>query len=94
MGEMLAPRFIRCAVINKNNEGNPPETATPTRIWGQFHTESGETGVPFWFLSIATVSIGAIPWWIRTPQRFSLRTLLIVMTLLAVGLGLAVFVLR
>jgi hypothetical protein len=45
--------------------------------------------VPHWLLSIFAISIGAISW--LPFQRFSLRTLLIVTTLVAVGLGLLVW---
>ena len=47
--------------------------------------------IPHGFVAICLFSLGAIPW---IKQRFSLRTLLIGMTLVATGLGLAVYVLR
>ena len=45
---------------------------------------------PYWLLVAAAGVFAALPW-IPIPQRFSLRTLLIVMTLVAVGLGLIVW---
>jgi hypothetical protein len=50
-----------------------------------------EVTVPHWFLAMLTALVAAISW---LPWRFSLRTLLIIMTLVAVGLGLAVYALR
>jgi hypothetical protein len=42
--------------------------------------------LPFWCLILISVAFVAVPW-----MRFSLRTLLIATTLIAVGLGLAVW---
>jgi hypothetical protein len=58
--------------------------------------------IPFWFVSALTVVIAATPWTpvqvafvrgliARIPYRFSLRTLLIATTLVAVTLGLLVW---
>ena len=44
--------------------------------------------IPFWFPVALTVSMAAIPW-IHWSRRFSLRTLLIGMSLVAVALGMA-----
>jgi hypothetical protein len=44
--------------------------------------------IPYWFLTLLSLSIAPLAWLHR---RFSLRTLLIVMTLLAVVFGLAVW---
>jgi hypothetical protein len=45
--------------------------------------------VPYWFSSFVAVALSATPW-LRVPKRFSLRTLLIATTLVAVVLGLIV----
>ena len=45
-------------------------------------------GVPHWFLIVLAVSFAVLPW---GKWRFSLRTLLIATTLVAVVLGLAVY---
>ena len=45
--------------------------------------------IPHWFPVFLAAAIGAAPW-----MRFSLRTLLIAMTLVAVGLGWFVYALR
>jgi hypothetical protein len=49
--------------------------------------------VPQWFVVLAAVTLAAAPW-LRWSKRFSLRTLLIVTTLVAVVLGLIVAMLR
>ena len=45
--------------------------------------------LPYWSLVTASLALGLAPWLIR--WRFSLRTLLIAATLVAVGLGLIVW---
>jgi hypothetical protein len=42
--------------------------------------------MPYWFLILLTATATAAPW-IHWSKQFSLRTLLIATTLLAVGLG-------
>ena len=50
----------------------------------------GVLSMPYWFLAALATSLSIFPWtnWSR---RFSLRTLLIATTLVAVGLGLIVW---
>jgi hypothetical protein len=43
---------------------------------------------PFWFPVLIVAALAASPWRRRISWRFSLRTLLIAMTLIAVGLGI------
>ena len=43
--------------------------------------------VPHWFLVVSTATLATVPW----VRRFNLRTLLIVMTLVAAVLGLVVY---
>jgi hypothetical protein len=45
--------------------------------------------VPLWFIVLISMAVATAPW-LRVGWRFSLRTLLIATTLIAVGLGLAV----
>ncbi len=45
--------------------------------------------LPFWFLTLLLMAIGALPWF-RWSNRFTLRTLLIATTLFAVVVGLIV----
>jgi hypothetical protein len=58
-----------------------------------YHSNSANTwaGVPHWFAVIVAGTLGGLPW-IR--WRFSLRTLLITTTLMAVVLGLIVYACR
>ena len=49
---------------------------------------------PLWFLVVISATPAAIPWLPSLPNRFSLRTLLIATTLVAVGLGLVVWAIR
>jgi hypothetical protein len=42
---------------------------------------------PFWFLVVVSAAIGVILQW-RYPYRFTVRTLLMATTLVAVGLGI------
>ena len=72
---------------------NPPFKARFR--WGSPRWYQGlwYVGAPYWFLTIATASIAIVPW-IRPSRRFSLRTLLIVTTLIAVVLGLAIYAAR
>jgi hypothetical protein len=51
----------------------------------------GHVAIPFWSLLLLALVLSAAPW---IPRRFSLRTLLIATTLLAVVLGLIVWVAR
>jgi hypothetical protein len=52
-----------------------------------------EIGIPFWCLILACVALVAAPW-LQYQRKFSLRTLVIFTTLVAVGLGLMVWVTR
>jgi hypothetical protein len=52
-----------------------------------------KVAVPFWFVTLVAVVGGLIPW-IRWSKRFSLRTLLIATTLVAVVLGLIGYAMR
>jgi hypothetical protein len=49
--------------------------------------------IPYWFYLLVTVSIGGTPW-LRWSRRFSLRTLLIATTLVAMVLGAIVYAVR
>jgi hypothetical protein len=69
---------------------------SPLLIWPHLHrpflagqngSSSFQLGIPYWLLVIAAAAFGASPWCLR---RFSLRTLLIATTLVAVGLGVVV----
>jgi hypothetical protein len=72
----------------------PPEYAKYySGIWGRFGYEKAVSPVviaPDWFLISVAVALSAAPW-VKRSNQFSLRTLLIATTLVAVGLGLVVW---
>jgi hypothetical protein len=53
---------------------------------------SGGLVIPVWLLLLATVGVASASWCVH--WRFSLRTLLVVTTLVAVGLGVIVYAMR
>jgi hypothetical protein len=59
------------------------------RTWnsGIMFLKGSAVAIPYWFLIMATVALATLPWF---RKRFSLRTLLIATTLVAVGLGIIV----
>jgi hypothetical protein len=73
-------------------------TASPVRRWRCSHSgdptfSSVVLTVPFWFPIMATAPFGVIPWVapLARLRSFSVRALLIATTLVAVGLGLTVW---
>jgi hypothetical protein len=52
------------------------------------------TSARLWLIAVMALSVSAVPWLRYFPRRFSLRTLLIATTLIAVVLGLVVWALR
>lgn len=50
--------------------------------------------VPYWFMLLALASMAAVSWPSRIEWRFSVRTLLIATTVVAVLLGLAMYTMR
>jgi hypothetical protein len=66
----------------------------PSRVWGKFQFDRDAWFIPYWFLVLVSATLTAIswlPWW---SKRFSLRTLLIATTLVAVVLGAIVYAVR
>ena len=59
---------------------------------GTFHLYP-TLAVPYWFLALIAAAFGVIPWLLWS-NRFSLRTMLIATTLIAVVLGLGVWLAR
>lgn len=49
---------------------------------------------PYWFPAALAAALATVPWLPWIPRQFSLRTLLAVTTLVAMGLGLGVYLLR
>lgn len=71
------------------------ETDTPTPIpsclLGEFLYDNAFIAVPFWVLCVATVTMSAASW---LPFHFSLRTLLGCITVVALALGLVIYLTR
>lgn len=59
----------------------------------QINPRGTEVAIPYWFTAAIFGSLAAIPWLglLPRPHRFSLRTLLIAVTLLSLGLGTLVY---
>jgi hypothetical protein len=63
--------------------------------FGYSHTPSlPRICIPYWFPVLLLVAIGTLPWLPWWSKRFSLRTLLIATTLVAVVLGAIVYAVR
>jgi hypothetical protein len=80
--------------IFNNYIDNPTPDLAPVRTWflgrGVEPGAIAELRCSLWALIALSATTGALPW-IHYYRRFSLRTLLITMTLVAVGLGLIVW---
>jgi hypothetical protein len=63
--------------------------ALPLSFFGQ--TAISNISLPHWVLALASVAFAAAPWFLHWRFRFSLRTLLIAMTLVAAVLGAVVW---
>jgi hypothetical protein len=50
--------------------------------------------VPYWAITLVALTFTAVPWLSLLPIRFSLRTLLIAVTLVAVGMGVVGWLVR
>jgi len=76
-------------VVDPDDDGVPTQ---PIGIWG-FYIQLGGGSifirVPYWFLVVLCAPIAALAW-----IRFSLRTLLIATTLVAIVLGLIIYSIR
>jgi hypothetical protein len=67
-----------------------PLPELPSQLIGGWINYRGTRGVliPFWLLAATGAAVAFVPW---IPHRFSVRTLLIAITLVAIGLGLIVW---
>ena len=75
---------------------NPSPSLSPDASWRHYFVRDSTSlafsiVVPFWFPILMSAVIGGLSW---LPFRFTLRTLLIATTLVAVGLGLIVWAAR
>jgi hypothetical protein len=81
--------LLNAAPVETWHKVSPPLLGQ--RIIRAFSTKQNEFAVPFWASSLIAVTLAAFPW-IR--WRFTIRTLLIATTLVAVVLGLVVYTTR
>jgi hypothetical protein len=63
----------------------------PPKFYYYTDAQLTDISVPHWFLILILSALAAVPW---TPPRFNLRLMLITMSLIAVVLGLIVYVAR
>jgi hypothetical protein len=63
-------------------------------IWEYLQSDGFCVAVPHWFLVAIFTTLAVLPWIRHLSRRFSLRTLLIATTLIAVVLGLVVYGVR
>lgn len=66
-------------------KANLPQYSSP--VWGAFYYDRGLVSVPYWFWVSVAAALAGVPW-IKWSRRFNLRTLFIVMTLIAAILGI------
>jgi hypothetical protein len=68
----------------------------PKSFWGGVSTDGSTTAIWIrsWLPLLATAILGGTPWLPWWPKRFTLRTLLVATTLVAIGLGLIVWLAR
>jgi hypothetical protein len=70
----------------------------PSRLWGTFRASISPPYkyfvIPYWFATLLTAALAVLSSGIYYRRRFSLRTLLIATTLVAVGLGMVVYLAR
>jgi hypothetical protein len=82
---------------------NPPEKAkrvsknladlTHAGFLFSFPPQATVVVLPHWFLAIAALVIGAVPW-LKPTTRFSLRTMFLVTALIAIALGVIAYAIR
>jgi hypothetical protein len=75
---------------------NPPDArlqyALPLSFFGR--STISNISLPHWVVAMACVAVATVPWLLGRQFRFSLRTLLIATTLLALLLGAIVYAVR
>jgi hypothetical protein len=87
--QTLPPVKVKWLAASKDIGGETPQTPHPAfrlvRYPGYF-----SICIPYWFPATITAALAAAPWLPGWSKRFSLRTLLVATTVVAVVLGLAV----
>ena len=83
----------RIEEFNDMMDGNPYYQPHPfgSPLLRRFSFDAKKGEIPYWFLTLFSAALAAAPW---LRWRFSLRTLLLAITLIAVVLGLIVWSIR
>ena len=87
----LSVQHNSIAIIEKFYTDAEARGETVSRPVTSLEFRNGSIKLPHWFPAVLLLTIAAIPWF---RWRFSLRTLLIGMTVAAIGLGWFVFAIR
>jgi hypothetical protein len=77
--------------LMQQRAGSPPYSS---RVLGYFGYGSGVVVFPYWSGVLLAVTLAVAPWTRRLRWRFTLRTLLIAITAVAVVLGVIVWAMR
>ena len=88
----LPPR-VKWGLLSRKTKFDPARSATAP-VWGFGSSRTGSVFLlflPHWYVVLLTTVLAALPWIFQVRYRFSIRTLLIATTLVAVVLGLAVY---
>jgi hypothetical protein len=89
--QVFGPNDERWQLFSRAYDGSFSCFRHPSFYWANDLPNYFFACIPYWFLTLLPATITAVPW---LPSRFSLRTLLIATTLVAVGLGLIVYIAR
>jgi hypothetical protein len=73
---------------HQSRDGSELVNPIPKNLFPGFFVSSRAVVVPHWFFVVAVATVAAVPWF---RWRFSICTLLIAMTLVAVVLGVVVW---
>jgi hypothetical protein len=88
--DLFAFRNSRRFIVTRHGSSREPYSHLLPK-YGRIANGDASFYVPCWMAMLGIATVGALPW---MPWHFGLRTLLIAMTLVAVGLGLSVWVVR
>jgi hypothetical protein len=80
--------FADVGPIDWEYEAYPPTFLEAPGLWFVWNEKELSVVIPHWFAMLFTLVLGVLPW---LRWRFSLRTLIIATTLIAVVLGLVVW---
>jgi hypothetical protein len=95
LGALLIEAHLRSALLSGTARFEPARSSS-SPVWGFGASRAGATikflFLPYWTIVLGASAISLLPWTLWLRFRFSLRTLLIATTLVAIVLGLIVAV--